>query len=88
MYFPGWKVWANTTSVALIGDTTGTEAVKTYKGQVTFTLPAGNWEVHSKMTQQTPARIVGNSLSILSIGIVFWRVSGTMQYSSKRLYKR
>jgi hypothetical protein len=88
MYFPGWKVWANTTSVALIGDTTGTEAVKTYKGQVAFTLPAGNWEVHSKMTQQTPARIVGNSLSILSMGIVFWRVSGTMHYSSKRLYKR
>lgn len=72
MYFPGWKVWANGAAADLvIPDETGGEKNR-YKGQVAYTVPAGEWDIVSKMTQQTQARLLGNSLSLVNLGILSW----------------
>ncbi len=72
MYFLGWKVWANGQPIDLLIPEKNPDAAQKYKGQVAFSLPAGTWQIRSQMTQQTPARLVGNSLSIASSGILVW----------------
>lgn len=74
MYFPGWKVRANGSEVALITQETSPSVAREYKGQVAYTLPAGEWQIHSQMTQQTPPRLVGNTITLLSVGLTGWLV--------------
>ncbi len=72
MYFPGWKVWANGTAAAMITPENDSERSQQYKGQVAYVLPAGDWQIYSKMTQQTPARIIGNTLTVASLLVIGW----------------
>lgn len=51
------------------------------QGRIGFQLPAGIYQVESRFTQRTPARLVGNSLSI--IGIL-----GCMLYLGRRIQLR
>lgn len=72
MYFPGWKVWANGSAVEVITTDNAPDTAAELQGQVAYTLPAGEWQVVSKITQQTPARLIGNSLTLLALLYVGW----------------
>lgn len=74
MYFPGWKVWANGSEVELVTYETSPKLAQELKGQVAYTLPAGEWQIRSKMTQQTPARLVGNTITLASLGGMGWLI--------------
>lgn len=65
MYFPGWRVKANDQPVTL-------ENPADHAGLVAYQLEAGTHLVTSQMTQLTIPRIVGNSLSIVSVAIWVW----------------
>ncbi len=65
MYFPGWRVKANDLSVTL-------ENPEDNAGLVAYQLEAGTHLVTSQMTQLTVPRMLGNSLSIVSVAIWAW----------------
>ncbi len=60
MYFVGWNVFANGRKIPINTD-------PAYQGQVAYSLPAGEWKIESRMTQNTSDRLIGNTLSILSL---------------------
>ena len=61
MYFPGWKTFANDKPSDIIYDHPD------YPGIITFKLPAGSHTIITKFTNDTPARRLGNSISLLTL---------------------
>ncbi len=63
MYFPGWEV-------EIDGIKTTIDYQKPdYPGLITFKVPAGKHTIVTRFTENTPARVLGNSLSLLSLTI-------------------
>lgn len=61
MYFPGWEV-------EIDGIKTDIDYQKPdYPGLITFKVPAGEHTIISRFTENTPARILGNSISAVSL---------------------
>ncbi|OGD59187.1 hypothetical protein A3J22_01915 [Candidatus Beckwithbacteria bacterium RIFCSPLOWO2_02_FULL_49_12] len=60
-YFPGWQVTVD-------GRKTEIDYQKTeYPGIITFKVPAGKHLIETKFTENTPARILGDSVSLVSL---------------------
>ena len=87
MYFPGWKVWANGKEQTVISESDAA-GENLYKGQVAYQLPAGEWQISSKMTQHTPARLIGNTLTMISILVALFVLAQTLWpiFSKKSSY--
>jgi hypothetical protein len=68
MNFLGWQTHANGNLVSYVdSDVIG--------GRVAYTLAPGQYHLKSEFTQWTPARVIGNSVSLLtSIGCSIWLV--------------
>ena len=67
-YFPGWETWitkSNGSKEQVVGLAVS-ESITKAQGRIAYELPAGEYHVQSKFTQNTPARIIGNSASALS----------------------
>ncbi|MFZ1721813.1 MAG: hypothetical protein WAU07_04895 [Microgenomates group bacterium] len=68
-WFPGWQTTVN-------GSQISHDAKDIKDGRLAYSLSAGNYQVHSKFTQRTPARVLGNAVfvgtSFLTIGIALW----------------
>ncbi len=61
MYFPGWEV-------EIDGSRAEIDYQKPdYPGLITFKVPVGKHTIVSRFTENTPARILGNSVSIVSL---------------------
>lgn len=78
-YFLGWKVWANGKEIAV-------DKVIENQGQVAYTLPAGHWEIKSKITQLTIARIIGNTLTL--VGVLLIGMLSMVSLKKYTLHKR
>ncbi len=63
MFFPGWKT--------SIGGRIIAYNISDHEGQISFMLPAGSYEVRTQFTQDTPARLIGNMLSIICLAGTF-----------------
>jgi len=74
IYFPGWEVTVDGKKV----DSQANEL-----GLISFLVPAGSHEVISRITQNTPARIAGNSLSLVGMFILL----GSIVYERNRHQK-
>lgn len=59
MNFLGWQTWTNQKKVKFYND-------EKIAGRLAYRLPAGEYHVISKFTQQTPARIIGNGLFVVT----------------------
>jgi len=62
-YFPGWELTVDGKPSAIIYDN------KDYPGLIGFRLTAGTHTIQTQFTEHTPARRVGDSLSLISIGL-------------------
>jgi len=62
LYFPGWRVWVNGQEIDI------DENKNEYGGLINFKVEKGDWKIESKFTQNTPARMIGNGLSLLGLG--------------------
>lgn len=67
MYFPGWQTKVNSVLV------TYAPAIET-EGRIGYRLPAGQYTVETRFTQQTWPRLLGNSVSVLAFGIWLWLI--------------
>ena len=63
-YFPGWKVYLNDERVKIIYDS------QEFPGIIGFKVPQGKFLVKTVFTQDTWPRKIGNSLSILGLGLL------------------
>jgi len=68
-YFPGWEVYVD-------GEKTEINYQhEDYPGVITFSVPPGKHEIKTVLTENTPARRLGNALSLVSLtvflGIIF-----------------
>jgi hypothetical protein len=65
-YFPGWEV-------RLDGQKTAIDYQKPeYPGIITYRVPQGTHLVEVKFTENTPSRILGDSVSLISLAILIW----------------
>lgn len=64
LYFPGWETKINGQKTDLL------RTANRYYGLINFDIPAGTSIIETKWSQNTPARIVGNGLSLLGLGLV------------------
>lgn len=60
MNFVGWQSRANSTLLDYINN-------EDIKGRIAYTLDAGTYTIETKFTEYTPARIIGDSTSIVTI---------------------
>ena len=60
-YFPGWKVYVDNQEIDI------NYQDQQFPGTISFNLPAGEHHIKTIFTQQTPPRIIGNSLSFLAL---------------------
>lgn len=66
-YFPGWQVKSSDLNQLVFQDN------PTFPGLITFKLEPGSHQIQTKFTQRTMPRIIGNSMSLLSlIALVFF----------------
>ena len=63
MYFPGWEVEVDGAKVDI------DYQKPDYPGLITFKVPAGKHTIVTRFTENTPARILGNSLSLVSLAV-------------------
>lgn len=65
MNFSGWRTRIKDIS----GNVTGVEYLNDNEaqGRIAFNLPQGEYEVETRFTQQTPARIIGNAVSLITV---------------------
>lgn len=72
-YFPGWETWVEKDDGSreqLVG-LEKSKFIEEAQGRIAYELPAGEYYVQTKFTQNTPARIIGNSVSALSfLGLI------------------
>ena len=74
MYFPGWETTINGELIEYVD-------VSEAEGRLGYRLPAGEYEVETRFTQNTWPRMVGNSLSVLAVAIWGWLVWREKQVS-------
>ena len=77
MHVAGWSVKANGQPLAL-------EDPADHAGLVAYQLEAGEHQISSQMTQRTLSRIVGNSVSMVSITAWMWYVSRAVNKKHSR----
>ncbi|PIY80103.1 MAG: hypothetical protein COY80_04735 [Candidatus Pacebacteria bacterium CG_4_10_14_0_8_um_filter_42_14] len=68
-YFPGWETWiikSDGSKEQAVGSAVS-ESITKAQGRIAYELPVGEYHVQTKFTQNTPARLVGNSVSALSL---------------------
>lgn len=58
-FFPGWETTVDGTKIPITYQHAG--------GRINFSVPAGNHRITTRFGQNTPARLVGNLLSVVSI---------------------
>ncbi len=63
-HFPGWETIITQGNKSEKVEYAQSEAIA---GRLAYSLPAGEYEVTSRFTQNTPARLIGNSVSLLSL---------------------
>jgi uncharacterized membrane protein len=63
-YFPGWEAWLDHRKAAIDYENDD------YPGLITLDIPPGEHELVVKFTENTPARIVGDSLSLLALASI------------------
>lgn len=61
LYFPGWQTFVNGEKIDTF------KSAGRYYGFINYDLPPGEHQITTKFTQQTPARIIGNTISIVGI---------------------
>ncbi|MFH1280817.1 MAG: 6-pyruvoyl-tetrahydropterin synthase-related protein [Candidatus Beckwithbacteria bacterium] len=76
MYFPGWEVKVDGVKADI--DYQKNE----YPGLITFKVPAGKHTIISRFTENTRPRIIGDTISLLSLAILL------MVLKSKKLFKK
>lgn len=59
-YFAGWETTANGQKIQYIDD-------KEIGGRIAYELEAGHYEIASRFTQNTPSRLIGNSVSAVAL---------------------
>lgn len=64
-YFPGWETKVDGQKVNYIDN-------ETIQGRLAYELDAGEYQIKTKFTQNTWPRIIGNSLSFLSLLACLW----------------
>ncbi|MBU3935742.1 hypothetical protein KJ909_03655 [Patescibacteria group bacterium] len=70
-YFPGWEVTVDGQPVTI------DYQKPDYPGLITFAIPAGQHRIVSRFTEHTPARRLGDSISLASLALLFiWLKSG------------
>ena len=62
-YFPGWEVSANKKKIP--------QNAPSKMGLIRFELPKGNYQIEIKL-QDTPIRVIGNMISLLSALVVIF----------------
>ncbi len=68
MNFAGWQTTANNQKVEYLNN-------DQVQGRIAFRLPPGEYQIHSQFTQWTWPRIVGNTISLLTvIGLGSWGI--------------
>lgn len=73
-YFLGWQTWATNLDK---GQKLKLQYLdnENIQGRLAYELPAGLWLIQTKFTQDTPARKIGNSLSLLALfGVILYAV--------------
>ena len=75
LYFPGWITTIDGQEIDL------RNTVGRHFGLINFDLPAGTHEIVSRFTQRTPARIIGNSLSLA--GLVWFIIICKKRHAKK-----
>lgn len=65
MNFAGWQTNIIANNQSQIIDYTDNQQIG---GRIAYSLPAGEYQVSTKFTQRTPARLLGNLISIVAIG--------------------
>lgn len=60
-YFPGWETSLDGSKIDLL------DSAKENHGLISFVVPAGNSTIITRFTQKTPARVIGNSLTLLGL---------------------
>lgn len=68
MYFPGWKTTVSNNSELKTID----YQPELSQGRISYQLPAGKYAVTTRFTQQTPARMLGNSLFFVGLASFAW----------------
>jgi len=77
-YFPGWKVKVDGQLVKIEPEE------KDYPGMISFMIPTGKHLIETTFTENTPARNLGDKISLISLGIfVFLLVTGWWPYAKK-----
>jgi len=76
--FPGWKVWTNGKLAEIKHDN--------LLGLITINLSPGDYLVKAKLTD-TPVRIMGNFISLVSLLILFWSVFKVFKKSRVSVFK-
>ncbi|MDA1079238.1 MAG: 6-pyruvoyl-tetrahydropterin synthase-related protein [bacterium] len=64
MYFPGWETTVEQNGTAAKVEYLQSEEIA---GRIAYRLPAGEYQVSTRFTQNTPARLVGNTVSLLAL---------------------
>lgn len=80
-YFPGWEVKVDGKPVKIDYER------EDYPGLISFSVPSGRHSVESRFTEHTPARILGDSISLGSLailGIVLKRGVRSPSYGRKK----
>jgi hypothetical protein len=63
-YFPGWKTFVDGKQVDIVYKN------KDYPGMITYELSAGNHDIKTVFTEDTPARKIGDRISLISIAVI------------------
>jgi hypothetical protein len=61
MFFPGWETKVNNKKIDNL------ETIKENAGLISYTIDPGEYQITTKFTQKTPARYVGNILSLIGM---------------------
>ncbi|MCA9369308.1 MAG: hypothetical protein H6773_01370 [Pseudomonadales bacterium] len=65
MVFPGWETTVNGTRIEYVDN-------EKVKGRLAYTLKPGEYAVQTEFTQNTPARILGNTVFFVTLGSVVY----------------
>lgn len=70
MYFLGWETKLNSNPVAYLDN-------ESIQGRIAYAVEPGTYQVITRFTQNTPARLIGNTISLVTFVVVFG-VSGVV----------
>ena len=65
-YFPGWQIFIDDKRAKIKHDNPD------HQGIIGVEVPAGKHEIVTRFTEKTPARIIGNTISFLSLAIIIY----------------